>query len=87
MGCPRRQLGRLDQPDLSVDGKRMALSICFEDMLWWPHWRLLVDRPDVLVSVDNAWFDADLAVARIQAQSIASVARAAGAPLLRAVNR
>ncbi len=81
------QLGRLDQPDLSVDGKRMALSICFEDMLWWPHWRLLVDRPDVLVSVDNAWFDADLAVARIQAQSIASVARAAGAPLLRAVNR
>lgn len=81
------QLGGLDQPDLIVAGQRIAFSICFEDMLWWPHWRLLVDRPDVLVSVDNAWFDGNLAVARIQAQSIASVARVAGVALLQAVNR
>lgn len=56
-------------------------------MMFWR--KICESRPtlDVLVSVDNAWFDADLAVARIQAQSIASVARAAGAPLLRAVNR
>ncbi|NIF78089.1 conjugal transfer protein TraB [Paraburkholderia sp. Cy-641] len=79
--------GSVDQPYLTIAGRRVAMSLCYEDLLWWPHWRTLLDRPDVIVSQSNGWFDADLAVAGIQQQSIASVARLAGVPLLRATNR
>lgn len=63
------------------------MSLCYEDLLWWPHWRTLLDRPDILISLSNGWFDAGLALPEIQQQGIASVARLAGAPLLRATNR
>ncbi|WP_233855830.1 hypothetical protein [Paraburkholderia sp. HD33-4] len=49
--------------------------------------RLLIGRPDVLVSIANDWFADDLPLAQIQDQAIHSIARLAGAPLLRAVNR
>jgi apolipoprotein N-acyltransferase len=75
------------QPYLAIAGRRTAFSICYEDFLWWPHWRLLVDRPDVLISMSNGWFDFDLGLARIQQQSADSIARLANVPLLRAVNR
>ncbi|WP_153041195.1 hypothetical protein [Paraburkholderia monticola] len=79
--------GSLAQPYLAVAGRRAAFSICYEDFLWWPHWRLLVDRPGVLVGISNGWFTGDLALARIQEQSVQSIAQLAGVPLLRAVNR
>jgi len=79
--------GSVTQPYLDISGRRAAFSICYEDFLWWPHWRLLVDRPDVMVSMSNGWFDFDLGLARIQQQSANSIARLANVPLLRAVNR
>lgn len=79
--------GSLMQPYATVAGKSVAFSICYEDLLWWPHWRLLLQSPDVLVSLSNSWFDSDLALADIQRQGIAAIARLSGAPLLRAVNR
>jgi|GEM_PF-1177976 len=79
--------GSVMQPYLAIAGRRTAFSICYEDFLWWPHWRLLVDRPDVLISMSNGWFDFDLGLARIQQQSADSIARLANIPLLRAVNR
>jgi hypothetical protein len=75
------------QPYLLIAGRRTAFSICYEDLLWWPHWRLLLDRPDVLVGMANNWFAHDLPLTQIQRQSIQSVARLAGVPLRRAVNR
>jgi len=79
--------GKLAQPYPVIAGRRAAMSLCYEDLLWWPHWRTLLDKPDVLVSQSNGWFDADLALSQIQQQGIASVARLAGVPLLRATNR
>ncbi|MDN7669358.1 MULTISPECIES: carbon-nitrogen hydrolase family protein [Burkholderia cepacia complex] len=79
--------GDINQPYLMIAGHRAAMSLCFEDLLWWPHWRTLLDKPDVIVSQSNGWFDSDLALANIQRQSIEAVARLAGAPLLRATNR
>lgn len=79
--------GGLLQPYVSIAGKRTAFSLCYEDLLWWPHWRTLVERPDIIVSMSNGWLDPDLALATIQRQGIESVARLAGAPLLRATNR
>ncbi|WP_241244853.1 conjugal transfer protein TraB [Burkholderia ambifaria] len=79
--------GDIGEPYLTIAGRRAAMSLCYEDLLWWPHWRTLLDRPDVVISQSNGWFDADLALAGIQQQGIASVARLAGAPVLRATNR
>ncbi|MBU9363486.1 conjugal transfer protein TraB [Burkholderia multivorans] len=79
--------GDIGEPYLRIAGQRAAMSLCYEDLLWWPHWRTLLDRPDVVISQSNGWFDADLALAGIQQQGIASVARLAGAPLLRATNK
>jgi apolipoprotein N-acyltransferase len=79
--------GSLTQPYLVVAGRRTAFSICYEDLLWWPHWRLLVDRPDVFVGMSNNWFSADLALAHIQRQSAQSIAKLAGVPFLRALNQ
>nr|WP_258187838.1 conjugal transfer protein TraB [Trinickia symbiotica] len=79
--------GSLTQPYVMVAGKSVAFSICYEDLLWWPHWRILLQSPDVIVSLSNSWFDSDLALAHIQRQGIAAIARLSGVPLLRAVNR
>ena len=79
-------LGDLSQDFLTIDGHRAAFSICYEDFLFWPHWRLFLVRPDVLLGLANNWFDDGLAVGEIQRQSISSIARIAGVPLLRAVN-
>lgn len=79
--------GSLTQPYVMVAGKSVAFSICYEDLLWWPHWRILLRSPDVLVSLSNGWFDSDLALAHIQRQGIAAVARLSGVPSLHAVNR
>ncbi|WP_258187828.1 conjugal transfer protein TraB [Trinickia symbiotica] len=81
------KLGSITQRHLIIERKRVAFSICYEDYLLWPHWRLFVDRPDVLVSMANDWFAHDLALAQIQRQSVESIARLSGVPLLRAVNR
>lgn len=80
-------LGSLAQRYLIIGSTHVAFSICYEDFLLWPHWRLFVDRPDVLVSMANDWFAYDLALAQIQRQSVQSIARLVGVPLLRAVNR
>ncbi|WP_233857672.1 hypothetical protein [Paraburkholderia sp. HD33-4] len=80
-------LGSLMQPYLKIAGRRVAFSICYEDFLWWPHWRLLIDRPDLLVSMSNSWFSAGLSIAHIQRQSVYSIAQLTGVSLLRAVDR
>ncbi|APA89005.1 conjugal transfer protein TraB [Paraburkholderia sprentiae WSM5005] len=79
--------GSLSQPYVMVAGKSVAFSICYEDLLWWPHWRILLHSPDVLVSLSNSWFDSDLALPHIQRQGVAAIALLSGVPLLRAVNR
>jgi hypothetical protein len=79
--------GSIAQPYPVVAGRRVAISLCYEDLLWWPHWRTLLKKPDVVVSQSNGWFDADLALSKIQEQGIESVARLAGTPLLHATNR
>ncbi len=81
------RLGTVEQQYTSVGEKLVGFSICYEDYLLWPHWRLYVHRPDVLVSMANNWFARDLALPQIQRQSIESVARLSGVPLLRAANR
>jgi hypothetical protein len=80
-------LGSFRQRYQIIAGKLVGFSICYEDYLLWPHWRVYFRRPDVLVSMTNDWFAPELALSQIQRQSIESVGRLSGIALLRAVNR
>jgi len=65
----------------------MAMSICFEDLMLWPHRGLLTGQADVLVSVANTWATSGTRGDRSQTASAHLLARLAGVPLVRAVNR
>lgn len=78
--------GWLSQPFVTLGGLQADISICYEDMLWWPHWPALIQKPDVIVSIANNWFIGGTAIEAIQAQSIASVAKLVDRPLVRARN-
>ncbi len=79
--------GKLGQPYLKLGDLQTALSICYEDFLWWPHWRLFFAPPEVLISVANQWFSSDLPLAEMQQQSIHSLARLVRVPIVRSTNR
>lgn len=66
--------------------RKIAVSICFEDTVIWPHWGLLTQRPDLLVSVGNAWATRGSRGDVAQTISIRLLARLAGVPLVRATN-
>jgi len=66
---------------------KMAMSICFEDLMLWPHRGLLTGQADVMVSVANAWATSGTRGDREQTVSARLLARLAGVPLVRAVNR
>lgn len=70
-----------------IKGTRIWLSICFEDYVVWPHLAtLLAGRPDMLISMANAWWSSSPAAIRIQQDHAQSWARITGLPLVRAVN-
>lgn len=74
-------------PSRRLQGKEVAVSVCYEDFLLWPHFHALLSRPDVMVSVANNWMVRGRPAEERQQASIAMTARLTGAPLIRAVNR
>ena len=63
-------------------------SFCYEDFL--PLLAIIsfaADKPDIIVSVSNAWWVRGTDEVEIQEQHIAAIARIYGVPLVRAVNR
>ncbi|MFI4941205.1 MAG: conjugal transfer protein TraB [Burkholderiales bacterium] len=67
--------------------RQVAFSFCYEDLLVWPMMASMWHRPSVIISVANNWFGDGLSEPDIQRQSIESMARLFGVPLVRAVNR
>lgn len=69
-----------------LQGKEVAVSVCYEDFLFWPHFHALLSRPDVMLSVANNWMVRGRPAEERQQASIEMTARLAGVPLIRAVN-
>lgn len=71
---------------INVQGKEVAVSVCYEDLLVWP---LAVSfgtgNPVAILSAGNNWFG-NASASRIQRESIELQARLYGVPLIRAVN-
>lgn len=66
---------------------KVAVSICFEDTVLWPHPGLLSGQAEAMVSVGNAWALTGTSAERTQATSAHLIAALAGVPLVRATNR
>ncbi|MBU9426465.1 hypothetical protein [Burkholderia gladioli] len=76
----------LGQP-VVVGARHVGVSFCFEDFLFWVQaLTMLGQRPEVLISVANNWFDARADAQRIQERHIELWARLWGLPLIRATN-
>ncbi|WP_369050142.1 hypothetical protein [Burkholderia gladioli] len=70
-----------------VGTRPVGVSFCFEDFLFWVQaLTMLGQKPEVLLSVANNWFDAAADAQRIQERHIEMWARLWGLPLIRATN-
>lgn len=67
--------------------RTVAVSLCYEDLLLWPHPGLLTHQSDALVSSNNLWMATGTSIPRVQATSGWALARMARVPRLAAVNR
>lgn len=74
-------------PLQTVSGpKRVAMSICYEDTVIWPHMGLLSWQADVMVSMSNSWATDNTRGDTAQRVSARMLARLAGVPLVQARN-
>lgn len=79
-----RPLGR---GSVTIAGQRVLMSMCYEDMMVWPHLVDLVrQRHDAVVSIANGWWVGDSGAGRVQQQHIEAWARIFALPLVRSVN-
>jgi hypothetical protein len=71
---------------ITLHGKQVAFSMCYEDFLLWTHRGLLRGKAELLVSVSNQWPSSGTSAETAQDISRLALARLAGVPLLIAKN-
>jgi apolipoprotein N-acyltransferase len=78
---------RLDAPGVvEIDGQRLAVLICYEQVITYPILASMLQHPTVLVGISNTfWFDGT-PIPRYQANAVRAWARLFGVPYLLAVN-
>jgi apolipoprotein N-acyltransferase len=78
---------RLAAPGVvKIDGQRVAVLICYEQILTYPILASMLQHPTVLVGISNTfWFDGT-PIPRYQASAVRAWARLFGVPYLLAVN-
>jgi apolipoprotein N-acyltransferase len=69
-----------------VTGKRVAILICYEELLVWPALLSMVHEPELIIGAANDWWARDTSIPAIQRQSAALWGRLFGIPVVRAVN-
>ena len=69
-----------------VDGQRVAVLICYEQLLVWPMLRSALERPTLLIAASNEAWTAATRVPAIQHGCARAWARLFGLPLVSAIN-
>lgn len=69
-----------------VGGQRVAVLICYEQLLVWPMLRSAVERPTLLIAPSNEVWTAGTRVPVIQHACVRAWARLFGLPLISAIN-
>ena len=69
-----------------VAGRKVAYSICYEQLLVFPVLVSLAHSPDVLVGAANDWWARETSIPAIQGQALDAWGRLFGLPVVRATN-
>ena len=69
-----------------VAGRKVAYSICYEQLLVFPVLVSMARTPDVLVGAANDWWARDTNIPTIQGQALDAWGRLFGVPVVRATN-
>jgi apolipoprotein N-acyltransferase len=78
---------RLSEPGIvRIDGQRVAVLICYEQILTYPILASMLRGPSILVGISNAFWFTGTAIPRYQANAVRAWARLLGVPYLLAVN-
>ncbi|MCK1724963.1 conjugal transfer protein TraB [Bradyrhizobium sp. 142] len=73
-------------PVVESAGRRVALLICYEQLLVWPVLQSMLHSPDVIVAIGNDWWTSGTSILAIQRASTEAWARLFGLPLVLAFN-
>ena len=69
-----------------IQGQRVAVLICYEQLLTWPMLLSLAGRPQLMIGVANDYWAADTSIPPIQRTTLQAWSRLFGLPLVIAVN-
>lgn len=73
-------------PIVTLQGRRIAPLICYEQLLLWPVLQSMLHGPDLIVATGNGWWTAGTSVVGIQRASVVAWARLFSTPLVMAFN-
>ncbi|QCM08714.1 conjugal transfer protein TraB (plasmid) [Agrobacterium tumefaciens] len=73
-------------PVVEVDGTRISLLICYEQLIIWPVLQSMLHSPEVIVGVGNGWWTENTSIVAIQRASVAAWARLFGLPVVMSFN-
>lgn len=71
---------------VTVDGKRVAVLICYEQLLIWPVLQSFLHTPEILVATGNGWWTEGTSIIPIQKATVESWARLFSVPVAAAFN-
>jgi hypothetical protein len=71
---------------ITIAGERVAIWICYEQLLVWPVIESMVERPTVIVAMANDYWVTGTPIPRWQAMAVTAWGRLFGVPRLAAVN-
>jgi apolipoprotein N-acyltransferase len=78
---------RLNEPGIvEIDGQRVAVLICYEQILTYPILMSMLQHPSILVGISNAFWFTSTPIPRYQANAVRAWARLLGVPFLLAAN-
>lgn len=73
-------------PIVSVDGRRVAPLICYEQLIVWPVLQSMLHDPALIAAVGNGWWNKGTSIIAIQRASAEAWARLFGKPLTMSFN-
>jgi hypothetical protein len=73
-------------PVVQRDGRKLALLICYEQLVVWPILQSMLSGPDVIVAVGNGWWTSGTSIVATQRASVTAWARLFSKPLVLSFN-
>lgn len=73
-------------PVVDFTGARVALLICYEQLIIWPILQSMLYRPEVMVAIGNGWWTGETNIVALQRASAQAWASLFGVPLVMAFN-